>query len=120
MAKKKAKKLSKLKKALAVLAALAALAGIGSGAKYYYEGRPYLVGKCFMLEDGTGLAIVKEIEGKDQEGKTHKAYLGVIMVGPFQLPQALKIREANKLIKQLLKEKKAEEVNCETGEPVSK
>ena len=116
--------MSKAKKALLSLAAVAALAVGGLKVKqhmdYIHEGTPYLKGKCFLMEDSTGLAIADVVKLQDESGKEVEVYVGVIVVGPFQIPQPLDIRKTNKGLPEMVKAGQAQEVNCETGEPVSK
>lgn len=112
--------MSKKKKALLGLLAIALAIGANEGYRWQHERTPYLVGHCFLMEDGAAILIPKTIEGKDREtGKKVTAYLGILAVGPFQVPQPLRIPETNAMIKNLLSEKKAVEVNCETGQPLA-
>lgn len=120
--------MSKAKKVLLSLAAVAALALGAVKAKermdYIHEGTPYLVGHCFLMkEDGSALLLPKTVEATRQDtGKEETVYLGVIslMGGLIQLPMPLEIRSTNEAIKKLKAEDKIQEVNCETGEPLTK
>ena len=105
------------KKVLAVMISIVvALAGVVL-LKNYQENSPHLVGKCYLMSDGTGLAIPESTELEDENGEKVQVYVGVLLMGPFQVPQPLKIKETNQIVAEMVEKKQAQEVDCETGQP---
>ena len=113
--------MSKATKLLASLLALVALAAGGLLYKNHLENSPHLVGKCYVdKEQGIGLAIVDAPTMENEKGEEVQVYVGLVVLGPFQIPQPLDIKKANKDIPKMVKEGLLDEVNCATGEPISK
>lgn len=104
--------MSKSKKfALALVVALAA----GAGGKYYYEGTPYLIGKCYSFYGKVGVQFAAKVTVPTEDGKTALAYGTIMQVGGLALPKLLPVRETNRDMPALIKSGTAVEVDCATG-----
>lgn len=113
--------MSKLKKGiLAIMVGAVAALGVLKYQDMQLD-KPTLIGHCFLSDDqSTALIFDQVVPAEDENGKTVDTYGVIVMVGPLQIPRLFDIRKANEGIKKQLKEGNMIEVNCETGQPLSK